>query len=84
MLHRPCLVDAPPLWHAREVARHVVEEGICLFWSDILQEMIAFVKDEAHLPRVPAGIAAFTPDELEHIFPEGEDRLSPGSLRLSS
>ena len=81
-LKTPRTVDAAPQWHAEEVARCVEQEGVCVFWSDLLQEMIAFVKDEACLPLVPAGIVAFTPEELRHIFPEGKDELSPGSLRL--
>ncbi len=50
LIQKPCLVDALPIWHAREVARCVETEGVCVFWSDILEEMIAFVKDEACLP----------------------------------
>ena len=78
----PRLVDAPPVWHAQEVARRVEVERVCIFWSEVLQEMIAFVAGESDLPLVPAGLVAFTPDEVEHIFPQGKDGLSPGSLRL--
>lgn len=82
LLKAPRLVDAPSIWHAQEVARRVEREGVCVFWSDVLQEMIAFVKDENYLPQVPAGIAAFTTDELEHIFPAGNEGLSPKAFRL--
>ena len=82
LLNAPRLVDAEAQWHAHEVARRVEHEGICVFWADELKEMIAFVAGESDLPLVPAGLVAFTPDELEHIFPQGKDGLSPGSLRL--
>ena len=70
LLRRPRLVLAPPRWHAEEVGRRVEEEGVCVFWSDVLREMIAFVKDEAYLDKVPAGVVVFRPDELELLFPQ--------------
>jgi len=53
-----------------------------VFWSEALQDMIAFVLHEDHLTRVPAGLVAFTADELQYIFPEGRDGPSPESLLL--
>ena len=81
-LKAPRTVDAPLRWHAEEIARRVGAEGICVFWSDQLKDMIAFVTDEAHLPQVPTGIVTFTFDELQHIFPAGEEGLSKSALRL--
>lgn len=68
----------PKEWHAEEVARLVEKEGICIFWSDLFRELVAFVKDDSRY--VPAGIVTYSTDEIETLF--GKKELSPGALRL--
>jgi hypothetical protein len=82
LIKTPCLVDAPHEWHANEVARRVEVEGVSIFWSDVLSELIAFVKDKTYLHLVPAGVVAFAPDELVRLFPADGKGIFPGSLKL--
>lgn len=71
-----------PQWHAQRIAQAVLTEGVCLFWSDMLQEMIAFIRDETFRGAVPAGVVAYTSDELWE--PYGTDRppASAHTLRM--
>lgn len=82
LLSKPPVVDALPEWHANEIARQVEAEGICVFWASVLGALVAFVRSDADLARVPAGIVAFTSAELAQLFPDGEEVPSASVLRL--
>ena len=73
------LKPQPPLWHAQEIARAVQKEGVCLFWSDVLQEVIAFAKDDKQ--SVPAGFVTYTSAELKELH-KGEATIAPQTLRM--
>lgn len=79
MLTRPRVAEGPPRWHAEQVAEAVRREGICLFWSEVFGEMVAFVRDGRLAGRVPCGVVTYTARELEEMF--GGNR-SPKALRL--
>ena len=79
----PPVVDASPEWHAHEVARRVIEEGVCVFWSDLFGEMVAFVRDDALASRAPSGVAVYTMGEIEMLFPEGGKKVETSTLRLT-
>jgi hypothetical protein len=68
-----------PLWHAQKVAEAVRKEGVCLFWSDLFQEVIAFIREESFRSKVPGNIVVYTDAELSELF--GGNR-SPKALRL--
>ncbi len=57
-----------PLAHAKEIARRVRERGLCLLWSEVLEDYIAFVRDEEGAARVPPGYVIYTLRELEDLF----------------
>lgn len=76
---RPLLADGPPEWHAEQIARCVAQEGICVFWSELFGEIIAFIRAESDRQRVPAQIVAYTCEELRHLFREDADEAT---LRL--
>lgn len=79
---KPAVVDAPTEWHAQEIERRVEAEGVCVFWADVLGALVAFVQDEAHLARVPAGVVAFTSAELANLFPDHGECVAASTLRL--
>ena len=73
------LKPQPPLWHAQEIARAVQKEGVCLFWSDVLQEVIGFVRDDSFKR---SGLFVFyTVAEIEELH-KGEATIAPQTLRL--
>lgn len=77
----PGIVDGkPPAWHVAEGARLVESEGICLFWSDVFQELVAFVRDDSFRVSVPAGVVVYTGKEIETLW--GAGGPSSGQLRL--
>jgi len=81
-LGKPKLVDGTPQWHAETIARAVEREGVCVFWSELFGEMIAFVRDDTFKSHVPCGIVYYTDEELRELFGEGKPGLSAKDLRL--
>ncbi len=82
VLRRPSLAKGPPEWHTRTVAERVIDEGICIFWSYLFGEMVAFVRDESFRPWVTEGIVTYRMDEINQMFPDGKANVSNASLRL--
>lgn len=81
-LSKPAMVDAKLPWHAQEIARAVNKEGISLFWSELHQEMVAFIKNDSFKDAVPCNVVAYTEKELKELFGEGKSLLSPSALKL--
>ena len=69
----------PPQWHAERIAAAVTREGVCLFWSDVLQEVIAFAKDDKQ--SVPAGFVTYTSAEPNELH-KGKATIAPQTLRM--
>ena len=82
LLRKPELVEAPSEWHAETIAAAVQEEGICIFWSELFGEMVAFIKDDKFKNSVPCGIVAYNDQELRELFGNGKPSLPAASLRL--
>lgn len=78
---KPQVVEGPKEWHAEEVARCVEKEGVCIFWSELFGEMVAFVKDE-YQGKVPAGIVTYTSQEILSLFPRKGKPVDKQRLRL--
>jgi len=68
ILTKPKLVEGPPRWHAEQIAQAVRKEGLCIFWSEVFGEMVAFVRDDRRASRVPCGIVTYTEQELTELF----------------
>ena len=67
-----------------EIVRRVDEEGVVLVSSTILEDdMVAFVRSDHDLEKVPPGFTPYTVEELGHLFSQGKDAPSPIQLRLS-
>ena len=60
-------VDAPPSWHAEEVTRRVEAEGACVFWSELFNGLVAFVKDTSYKRHVPKDVVTYTCAELAEM-----------------
>jgi hypothetical protein len=83
--HKPAILTLlrprPKEWHAQEIAKAVRMEGVCLFWSDLFSEIVAYAKDDTSKKTVPAGVVVYTVQELLQLF--GEDKeLEPQTLLL--
>ena len=81
-LRKPRLVNAPPEWHAREVADRVETEGGAIFWSEVLADVVAFYRTEEDRARIPAGIVGYSIEELRTLFGDEAGDLSPDALCL--
>lgn len=68
--------------HAEDIATTVQQRGLCIFWSDIFDEKIAFIRDLRFLGHVPKGIPIYTSAELKELFEEGKPKLKPEALKL--
>ncbi len=77
-LARPA--DAPPEWHAEEIERRVKRDGLCLFWSHLFGEAVAFIADESFRAQVPAGVVSYTVEECELLCKS--DPVSENALKL--
>ncbi|MDD5095676.1 MAG: hypothetical protein PHV74_15065 [Dehalococcoidia bacterium] len=78
---KPKLVEMQtPEWHSKEVARLVIEEGICIFWSEFDKEIVAFVRSDSLRSQVPAGIVVYTAEEIQRIW--SGDRIMDSQRRL--
>jgi hypothetical protein len=82
ILARPKLAEGSPQWHAETIAKAVEREGVCIFWSQLFAEMIAFIKDDTFKSRVPCGIVSYTSQELKELFGNGKPELTAKDLRL--
>lgn len=84
--HKPeilsLLKPQPPQWHADQIAEAVRKEGICIFWSDLFGEPIAFVRDSSCKGKVPAGLVTYDDHELRELFGQGKPGISATNLKL--
>ena len=70
--HKPSLVEGKtPEWHAQEVARLVIQEGVCLFWAEATKALIAFVRDDSFRKQVPSGVICYSVAEIEMLWSGG-------------
>ena len=76
------LKPQPPLWHAKKVAEAVRREGVCLFWSEVFQEVIAFIREERYRSKIPGGIVVYTLAEIEELYGEGKPKIPPETLKM--
>ena len=65
-----------------ELERRVEEEGYVLLWSNVLQDFVAFHRDDVDPVMIPAGFVPYSDDELQHLFGEDGAQPSPDGLRL--
>jgi hypothetical protein len=65
----------------KEIVASVNRNGICLLYSTVLEDYIAFVKDESYLKDVPPGYTPYLDSELRMLF-GGTTTPSTRTLRL--
>jgi hypothetical protein len=75
------LAPEDPQGQAREIVCRVQERGRCLLWSEVLEDYIAFARDEEAAAQVPPGYVIYTLRELEELFEMGAKPLSGEMLR---
>lgn len=49
-----------------DLERRVKEQSVCLCWSELLQDYVAFCRTEVHFPNVPPGFVCYSLNELEY------------------
>ena len=64
-----------------ELERRVEEEGYVLLWSNVLEDLVAFHRDDVDPATIPAGFVPYSEEELRHLFPEDEHVPSENALR---
>ena len=65
-----------------EIKARVDVEGYVLLWSTVLQDLIAFYRDEEARGNIPPGFVPYSEAELRELFGGGNAGPSPKSLRL--
>ena len=66
----------------KELVRKVEEEGYVLLWSNVLEDLVAFHRDDVDPATIPAGFIPYSEEELCYLFPEDEHPTSENALRL--
>jgi hypothetical protein len=64
-----------------EIVTRVYSEGYILLWSTVLQDLIAFYKNETFKAKIPAGFVPYRLSELFELF-GSKKHLSVSKLRL--
>ena len=65
-----------------EIAARVQVEGYALLWSTVLQDLIAFYRDEEARSKIPVGFVPYSEAEIEELFEDGKPARSISTLRL--
>ena len=65
-----------------ELVRRIEEEGYVLLWSNVLQDLVAFHRNDVDPVTIPAAFVPYSDDEVGHLFGEDEAQLSLNGLRL--
>ena len=66
---------------ARLVAQ-VQDKGCVLCWSKVLDDYVAFHRDDVDTGTIPVGFVPYSERELVQLFREGEPEFSVEALRL--
>lgn len=75
--------EQTPQWHAETIAAAVQDRGICVFYSELFGENIAFILDLRYKKYVPSGTAVYTNAELKELFDKDKPKLSSANLKLT-
>lgn len=75
-------VQKTPQDHANIIAEQVQTKGYCVFFSELLQEQVAFARDSRYRKHVPQGIPVYLSEDLKQLFGKGKAKLSTANLRL--
>jgi len=65
-----------------ELVRRVEDEGYVLLWSNVLQDLVAFHRNDVDPATIPAGFVPYSEEELRHLFGEDGAEPSPDRLKL--
>ena len=65
-----------------ELVRRIEREGYVLVWSNLLEDLLAFHRDDVSPAIIPADFVLYTDRELRHLFGEGKPEPSDETLRL--
>jgi hypothetical protein len=65
-----------------EIAERVRSEGYVLLWSTILQDLVAFYRDDEAKSKIPSGFVPYSDAELKELFGDNKPLLYEPTLRL--
>ena len=74
--------DGPGEDELAELERRVNEGGYVLCWSEVLEDFIAFHREDVNPANISPGFVAYSLTELTHLFREDGEPLSVNALRL--
>ena len=76
------LAEVRPVWRLHDIGDRVERDGLCVFWSDLFAEAVAFISDDGFRDQVPTGIVCYTVEELDTLFGADGVPLSGAPLKL--
>ena len=65
-----------------ELVRRVEEEGYVLLWSNVLEDLVAFHRDDVDRAAIPSKFVPYSDDELRRVFGEGKPDVTESTIRL--
>ena len=65
-----------------EIETRVRKEGFVLLWGHVLEDFVAFYRDEEARSKIPPGFVPYSEAELWELFGEGKSQPSQQTLRL--
>ena len=65
-----------------EIVARVEVEGCVLLWSTVLNDLVAFYRDEDARSKIPPGFVPYSVGELQELFGGGKQSPSQHTLRL--
>ena len=74
--------DGPGDAELADLELRVHEEGYVLCWSEVLDDYVAFHRDDVDPSTIPVGFVPYSEAELLQLFREGEPDFSWAGLRL--
>lgn len=74
--------DGPSEDELAEIEGRVNEAGYVLCWSEVLEDFIAFHREDVDPATIPPGFVAYSLTELTYLFREDREPLSVNALRL--
>lgn len=75
--------DGPGAGELAEMENRVKREGYVLCWSEVVQDFVAFHRDDVEPGIIPVDFVPYSLIELTHLFREDGVPLSVNALRLA-
>ena len=65
-----------------ELVRAVKRDGYVLLWSNVLNDLVAFHRDDVDRAAIPAEFVPYSDNELRHIYGEDKPDMTEHTIRV--